>query len=113
MADAGRVGESAFGWWGMSGTAYRTPIPATVYTTPSDTAAVYAVFPPAVFDSGFSSTTFLLVASNNLIKDTVVHPCDRNGQMLGFDLVAQVGVPNHRVALRAAGYELEAVPHVA
>ncbi len=91
------------------GTAYLTPIPPTVYTTVDDNAAVYAIWPPAPFDSGFRSTTFLIVSASDLVGDTVVHPCDRNGMMLGFDLIAHVTVRNHKRALREAGYELEVV----
>lgn len=96
------------------GTAIRTPIPPTVYTTADDNAAVYAVFPPVAFDSGFRATAFVIVASSDLVGDTVIHPCDKSGQMLGFDLIACVPVRVHSAALREAGYDLEeVVPRVA
>lgn len=91
------------------GSAYKTPTPATVYTTVDDNAAVYALYPPVSFDSGFRSTAFVIVASSELVGDTVIHPCDRNGQMLGFDLIACVPVRVHAAALRDAGYDLEVV----
>jgi hypothetical protein len=93
----------------VNGTAIRTPIPPTVYTTADDNAAVYAIYPPIPFDSGFRSTAFVIVASSDLVGDTVIHPCDKFGQMVGFDLIAHVPVPVHAAALREAGYDLEAV----
>lgn len=88
------------------GTAYLTPIAPRVYTTADDVAAVYAIWPLAVYKQS-CETAFVLVASSSLVGDTVVHPCDRAGEMLAFDLLAHVTVRNHRAALHAAGYELE------
>lgn len=93
----------------MNGTAIRTPIAPTVYTTADDNAVVYAVYPPVSFDSGFRSTAFVIVASSDLVGDTVIHPCDSAGQMVGFDLIAHVPVPVHAAALAEAGYDLEEV----
>ncbi len=89
------------------GSAYRTSVPATVYTTEDDDAAVYAVFPEVAFIA--SSTPYVIVATSISVQDTVIHPCDENGQMLGFDLIAIVVTTDHAVALRDVGYELEAV----
>lgn len=96
----------------MNGTAYRTSVAPTVYTTVDDNAAVYAIWPPVMFDSGFRSTTHVIVASSIAVRDTVIHPCDKDGQMLGWDLIAHVLVPVHAAALRDIGYDLEVViPH--
>jgi hypothetical protein len=90
-------------------TAIRTPIPPTVYTTADDNAAVYALYPPVPFDAGFRSTAFVIVASSDLVGDTIIHPCDRTGQMVSFDLIAHADVPVHAAALSEAGYDLEEV----
>lgn len=90
-------------------TALRTPIRPTVYVTEDDNAAVYAVHPPITFDSGSQSTAFVLVASSISVRDTVIHPCDKDGQMLGWDLIAHVLVPVHSAALRDIGYDLEVI----
>lgn len=98
----------------MRGTAIRTPIPPTVFTTADDNAAVYAVYPRVRFGSGLQSTAFVIVSSSELVGDTVIHPCDRTGQMVGFDLIGHASVRVHAAALRQAGYDLEVVPsHVA
>ena len=97
----------------MVGTAYKTAIPATVYTTSDDDSAVYAVFPEVTFGVD-SSTPYVIVSTSKLVQDTVIHPCDQHGQMLGFDLIACVMTTDHAAALRDAGYDLEEVaPHVA
>lgn len=89
------------------GTAFRTPIPPTVFTTPADSTAVFAVYPPVPY--GESETAHLLVTSSNLARDSMVYPCDRAGQLLDWKAIAVVAVRNHAAALRAAGYELELV----
>lgn len=96
------------------GTAYRTPISPTVYTPATgDVAAVYAVHPPARFERGRSETPYVIVASSNLVGDTVVYPCDSRGQMLAWDILAWVSVRIHRTALKEAGYDLEVMTHAA
>lgn len=90
------------------GTAIRTPIsPTGGYTTADDNAAVYAVYPPVEF--GVRKTAFVIVASSDLVGDTVIHPCDNTGQMLGYDLIAHVLVRVHAAALCEAGYDLEVI----
>lgn len=92
----------------MIGTAFLTPIPPKVYTTDEDAAAVYAVFPLAVYQQ-LRTTPFVVVASSQLAGDTVVYPCDRTGEMLAMQLLACVPDRNHPAALRAAGWQLEVV----
>lgn len=93
----------------LMGTAYLTPIPPKVYTaTTDDVAAVYAVHPLAIYQKQHT-TAFVVVASSQLVNDTVVYPCDCTGEMLALELLACVPIQNHRQALRAAGWDLEVV----
>lgn len=92
----------------MNGSAYRTNIVPSVYTTESDSAAVYAIWPPKKYYYGRHATTLLLVSSSALVGDTVVHPCTPAGE-IEWELVAHVPVQSHRQALATAGYDLELV----
>ena len=88
----------------MKGTAFRTPLP-----TPEpgiNDEAIYAVFPPAVFD-GREATQYVFVTSSLLAGDTQVLPCTREGYVLNLLLLGHVVALDHAAALRAAGYELE------
>jgi hypothetical protein len=92
----------------MSGTAYRTNI------RPERTAnidSIYAVYPPARYGRA-EETTHVYVSSSPMVGDTVVHPCDRDGNVLSLQLLGCVPVLNHRKALEAAGYELEVFAYV-
>lgn len=89
---------------GTLGAAYRTPA-----VTADPAASVYAVWPPAHFAGGTKSTRYLYVLSSDVVGDTIIHPCDRDGEMLALELLGCVTICNHRAALRAAGYELEVV----
>lgn len=86
------------------GTAYRTPIPAVSESTGA--AAVFAVFPPAVFRQGTDETTFVLAESVPGV-DTCLYPCDRDGMVITLELLAHTPRQSHRTALLLAGYELE------
>lgn len=92
------------------GTAFRTSTP------PPDPRgnheAIYAVYPPAVFD-GREATPYVFVTSSPLADDTQVLPCTPEGYVLNLLLLGHVTVQDHAAALRAAGYELEEVPSVA
>ena len=69
--------------------------------------AVYAVFPPAVFD-GREATPYVFVTSSPAAGDTQVLPCTPEGYVLNLLLLGHVVALDHAAALRAAGYELEA-----
>lgn len=85
------------------GTAYRTPI-VPLFDIGSDT-AIYAVWPPAVYDGG---TTTLIGASTSLVLgDTFLFPAERSGELRIARVIRGVNTPVHRQALAAAGYELE------
>lgn len=90
---------------GTLGAAYRTP----VIPQSDPTASVYAIHPAATYDGGTKSTTYLFVVSSDVVGDTIIHPCDRDGDVLALELLGCVTICNHRAALRSAGYELEVV----
>jgi len=91
------------------GSAYRTPTPVGVDT--ANVEALYAVYPPALYNSGRKATTYLFVSSSRMVGDTIIHPADCAGNVVSLELLACVQRLSHRAALEAAGYDLEVVTH--
>ncbi|MFE7799065.1 hypothetical protein [Nocardia sp. NPDC057440] len=84
------------------------PIPAD----PQNTEAVYAVYPLAKYPGG--ETAYITVTSSELVGDTCIFPCDSEGVLITFYLLACIPVLDHARALRSAGWEPEEVRgHVA
>ncbi|MFB8031331.1 hypothetical protein [Streptomyces sp. NPDC055990] len=94
----------------MTGTAVRTSI-ATPDPVENDE-AVYLVDPPARINA-VETTPYVLVTSSPAAGDTQVLPCSAEGFVLNLVLLGRVRPMDHAVALRAAGWEPEEVPHVA
>lgn len=90
----------------MTGTALRTPTPPP--EPGSNDEAIYAVYPPAVFD-GREATPYVFVTSSPAAGDTQVLPCTPEGYVLNLLLLGHVVALDHAAALRVAGYELEEV----